>query len=72
MELNRLARYHWAKWLYTHCMDGALRNFERGADELMWECLLNWAYYMDIADDLYETHRDEIFEAIRQSKGEFR
>jgi hypothetical protein len=51
-------------------MDGALRNFDQGANELMWECLLNWVYYKDIADEIIDNTSDTAWEiAHKQTQG---
>jgi hypothetical protein len=49
MTLNELTRYHWAKMNQAMYMNGALNDI----DEVnTWYCLLNWVYYMDIADEI--------------------
>lgn len=70
MTLNQLSRFYWARWSQTYYMDGALRNFDQGANELMWECLLNWVYYKDIADEIIDNTSDTAWEiAHKQTQG---
>lgn len=54
MTLNDMSRFHWARMSQAHYMQGALHMFEHGTpkEESMWYCLLEWAYYKDVADDM--------------------
>lgn len=56
MTLNELSRYHWARMNQAYYMGAALDCHEQGKDLFMWECLLEWAYHMDIANEINDTH----------------
>ena len=45
----------WERWMRVHqsrFAGGALEWFERGDEQSMWYCLLQWAYHKDIADTM--------------------
>jgi hypothetical protein len=69
MTLNELSRYHWARMNQANYIDGALNNI----DEVnTWYCLLNWAFYKDIADEISVTMSfDEWSEVHNQARGYF-
>jgi hypothetical protein len=58
MTLNELSRYYWARMSQASYMEGAMRNFELGGvyEYGTWSCLLNWAYYKDIADEINDLY----------------
>jgi hypothetical protein len=69
MTLNELSRYYWARMNQASYMDGAINQFGRGDEEGMWYCLLNWAHYMGIADDMTEIGFGN---SITESRGYFK
>ena len=72
MMLTELGRYYWARSNQASYMEGALRCHKQRNDEVVLYCLLNWAYYMDIADELQDKYGHEFDDVIRQSRGIFR
>jgi hypothetical protein len=72
MTLNELSRYYWARMNQASYMDAALRCHEKRNDEVAMYCLLNWVYYKDIGDEIKDESKDKVFDAIRQSRGEFK
>lgn len=56
MTLNELSRYHWARMNQAGSMDVALKHFGAVDEVYTWLALLNWAYHMDIADEIHESH----------------
>jgi hypothetical protein len=69
MTLNELSRHHWARMNQAMYMDGALNDI----DEVnTWYCLLNWVYYMDIADEISTSHSyDDWAQVSNEARGYF-
>ena len=56
MTLNELSRFYWARMNQAAYMEGAIKWHGWGDEQEMWNCLLNWAYYTDIADEIVDAH----------------
>ena len=56
MTLNELSRFYWARMNQAASAEGAINRFKCDDEVNMWYCLLNWVYYMDIADEIVDAH----------------
>jgi len=72
MTLNELSRFYWARMNQAASVEGAINRFKCDDEVNMWYCLLNWAYYMDIADEIaYATDIVDWSEANDALRGYF-
>lgn len=73
MTLNELSRFYWARMNQASSVEGAINQFKCDDEVNMWYCLLNWAYYKDIADTIEDTYGYiEMTTTMIESQGEIK